>query len=164
MPVTTIKGNLFDAPRGLIIHGCNAQGVMGSGVAVYVREKYPQAYKVYRNAHDCGALKLGSSTFIQVEEQLWIVNAVTQSSVGSGVQVDYEAIHKCFDFANYLAEQLDGVGLYGNKPLPLIFPKIGAGRGGGDWNKIFGIICATVPITREMNLYVVDEEPIYTSR
>ena len=33
-------GNILDA-KGIIMHGCNAQGVMGSGLAKDIRERWP---------------------------------------------------------------------------------------------------------------------------
>jgi ADP-ribose 1''-phosphate phosphatase len=49
--VTTIKGNLFDAPKGsIIIHACNTKGVWGSGIAKSFAVKYNGAYNVYRAA------------------------------------------------------------------------------------------------------------------
>jgi ADP-ribose 1''-phosphate phosphatase len=47
--VTTIKGNLFDAPKGsIIIHACNTKGVWGSGIAKSFAVKFNGAYNVYR--------------------------------------------------------------------------------------------------------------------
>jgi ADP-ribose 1''-phosphate phosphatase len=44
-----IKGDLFQAPKGsVLLHSCNCQGVWGSGVAAAFFNKFPQAYKVYK--------------------------------------------------------------------------------------------------------------------
>ena len=44
MPV----GNLLDeVTTGCIIHQVNAQGVMGSGIAWAIRERYPQVWTDY---------------------------------------------------------------------------------------------------------------------
>lgn len=48
--VTTIKGNLFDAPKGsIIIHACNTRGVWGSGIAAAFAKKFPQAFAIYHD-------------------------------------------------------------------------------------------------------------------
>ncbi|KAJ6137112.1 Appr-1-p processing [Penicillium samsonianum] len=55
LPVTVnfvqeTPGDLFDAPNGAaLIHACNCQGVWGAGIARAFRERYPAAYKIYRN-------------------------------------------------------------------------------------------------------------------
>ena len=46
--VEYVKGNLFDEPQEIIVHGCNARGVMGAGFAKDLKEKYPENYKEYR--------------------------------------------------------------------------------------------------------------------
>jgi O-acetyl-ADP-ribose deacetylase (regulator of RNase III) len=52
-------GDLMYAPIKMIVHGCNAQGAMNSGVAKAVRDKYPDNYSTYRKAHQNVGLKLG---------------------------------------------------------------------------------------------------------
>jgi ADP-ribose 1''-phosphate phosphatase len=47
--VSTIKGNLFNAPKGsIIIHACNTKGVWGSGIAKEFHKRFPSAYNIYR--------------------------------------------------------------------------------------------------------------------
>lgn len=129
------KGNLLDVTEGVILHGCNAQGVMGSGVALAVRWKYPQAYDKYLsflNTNDGEVL--GDIVWVKVSDTLCIANAITQQYYGRNNKryVNYSALAKCFMevidtcAANYIKE--------------LHFPKIGAGLGGGDWNIIEQLI------------------------
>lgn len=178
----TIKGDLLCNTRGVIVHGCNAQGVMGSGVAAGIRARFPEAYRVYREEYLSTAkpsvnggfrrgeililsstdshcrLELGTITFAKVMPELWIVNGVTQDFYGrsGGVYVDYDAVKQVFEKTVELMESLDPNGV---AKLPLLFPKIGALRGGGDWERIKTIIIETVPAHRPMQLFVVDVEP-----
>jgi ADP-ribose 1''-phosphate phosphatase len=64
--VTTIKGNLFDAPKGsIIIHACNTKGVWGSGIAKAFASKFPNARDVYAKAcQEKGASLLGTCLLI----------------------------------------------------------------------------------------------------
>jgi O-acetyl-ADP-ribose deacetylase (regulator of RNase III) len=43
--IETRKGSLLDA-TGIIVHGCNCQGVMGSGVALAIKKALHVARKV----------------------------------------------------------------------------------------------------------------------
>lgn len=44
------KMSLFDATiGGILVHGCNAQGVWGSGIAVPFKQKFPRAWKQYND-------------------------------------------------------------------------------------------------------------------
>ena len=52
---TMENGDLFGSvEHGLIVHGCNALGVMGSGFAKLVRDKCSVAYQAYMNKADTG--------------------------------------------------------------------------------------------------------------
>ena len=46
--VTTIKGDLFNAPKGsIIIHACNTQGAWGAGIAKDFAKRFPKARDLY---------------------------------------------------------------------------------------------------------------------
>jgi O-acetyl-ADP-ribose deacetylase (regulator of RNase III) len=132
MRINYIKGDLLSVTSGLIVHGCNAQGVMGSGVALAVRHKYPKAYNDYRTAIFENFLGLGEVQFVKVSEGLYLCNAVTQEFYGrdNKVYVSYEAIWSIFQAVFSLATHGYTVSI----------PKIGAGLGGGDWDRILQII------------------------
>jgi O-acetyl-ADP-ribose deacetylase (regulator of RNase III) len=147
--ISTLTGNALDAPRGVFVHGCNAQGKMGSGVALEVRQRFPAAYEAYMSAHRQGLLVLGSTTEVEVSPGLWIVNGVTQQYYGRDpgrVYVDYPAIERVFLRASNLATQ---------HQLPLLFPLIGCGLGGGEWPKVEAIIERCVDPSVEKTLFVL---------
>jgi O-acetyl-ADP-ribose deacetylase (regulator of RNase III) len=132
MKINYTKGDLLSVTSGLIVHGCNAQGVMGSGVALAVRQKYPKAYNDYRTAIFENFLGLGEVQFVKVSEDLFVCNAVTQEFYGrdNKVYVSYEAIRSVFQVVFSLVTEEYTVSI----------PKIGAGLGGGSWEKILQII------------------------
>lgn len=142
MKIEYIKGDLFSTDITTIIHGCNAQGVMGSGVAKIIREKYPKAYDRYRHKYEkIGELFLGSNIIVPCGDRLndpenfkVIVNAITQTSYGKDGRryVSYDAVAECMNDINRMYE------IYGITEVAM--PKIGAGLGGGDWNVIEAII------------------------
>lgn len=51
-----IGNNLFDAPEELKVVTINTVGAMGRGIALYVRENYPDAYKAYMKRFREGSL------------------------------------------------------------------------------------------------------------
>lgn len=159
--ITTYYGDALAAPQGVIVHGCNCQGVMGGGIARTVRERYPTAYKVYRDKYESEVepgsqrftgLKLGEITSVQVDVNKFIVNANTQDNHGTHRrQVDYEAVARCFEKVNFLAYELSKEAGF---MLPIIFPQIGAGLGGGNWKIIEAIIDETLSPDFEKHLYI----------
>jgi len=43
-----VTGNVLDSNADVIIHQVNCQGVMGSGVAKQVKDRYPAVYEMYK--------------------------------------------------------------------------------------------------------------------
>jgi len=138
-------GNLMHVKTGHIVHGCNAQGVMGSGVARAVRDTYPFAYEQYRKQWETNGLQLGAVYPVQVKPALMIWNAITQDNFGWGErQVSYDAIQTCFQYVEDFIQ-----GAENDIPKEIHIPMIGAARGGGNWEIIREIIEQTVtfPVT-----------------
>jgi len=160
--ITEEYGDMIaSAPKGFSVHGCNAQGSMGSGIALSVKTKYPSVYKAYRDAwkqghrmfrpHDIigmhlAELEMGTIIPVQVSEDIVFVNAITQrfyrghKHAPDGITrfVSYDAIEETFAKIDQLPSQ------YPNIIPVLSMPLIGAGLGGGNWNIIEGIIKETV--------------------
>lgn len=129
-------GNLLDVTEGIIVHGCNARGVMGAGVAKAVRARYPQAYADYRKAFESTGLKVGQTiwTRISMSPKLAIANAITQQDYGRNPMVryvDYNALRQCFEEVGQVARK---------HQLSVHYPRVGAALGGGEWSVIAPII------------------------
>jgi len=133
MKIEYIKGDLFDTKHTVIIHGCNAQGRMGAGVARIIYNYYNEAYQEYRDQYKKNGLKIGEVIWAPANGKIF-GNAITQEFYGNDGQiyVDYGAVRKCMDKINAycMTEGYDCVAM----------PKIGAGLAGGDWGKIEEII------------------------
>jgi O-acetyl-ADP-ribose deacetylase (regulator of RNase III) len=136
------QGDLLDAPEPIIIHGCNAMGVMGSGVARAIREKWPKAYTDYKYIYDVEGLSLGQIVWT-ITDGKYIANAITQKTYGRSFKryVNYDAIETVFDKVRNEIESNTTMTAQG--PPYVAIPKIGAGLGGlggGDWSIISEII------------------------
>ena len=141
-------GDLLDAPEPIIVHGCNDKGKMRSGVAKVIRAKYPLAYDNYMDAfHAEGGLVPGRiiPAWVNYPEDAGktrlVINAITQDGYGydGAVYLNYAGLSRAFA---QLAENLR-TGRYdmANIKGPFVaIPRIGAGLGGGDWDKIVPLI------------------------
>lgn len=137
-------GDLLQAPERVIVHGCNAQGVMGSGVAKLIRERWPQVYERYRRVHSFysdyvrdTSKMLGTVDFWPGDPDKTICNAITQEFYGRDprrVYVDYNAVADCMASINRWVPTYVGEG--GSVAMPLI----GAGLANGEWGRIAEII------------------------
>ena len=134
--LTVKEGDLFKhaKARCLIAHGCNAQGVMGSGVALEIKTRFPGAYESYKLAHDNGRNKLGQIIYAH-HDGIIIANCITQEFFGrdkNELYVSYSAVDKCM---NELASFI----LYFEKNLPVHLPFIGGGLANGSREKLMQI-------------------------
>ena len=118
---------------GILVHGCNAQGVMGQGIALSVRKRYPNAFNDYLNEHATNGLKLGSIIYTECSPELTIANAITQQYYGTYKRqyVSYQAIHEVFSALAKLSQM---------SVKTVHYPMIGAGLGGGEWSIISEVI------------------------
>lgn len=139
MQIEYRKGDLLQTEVKHLIHGCNSKGVMGSGVAKVLREKYPQAYQDYNDVYNSNGLSLGDVIVSVQDDGKIIHNAITQKDYGrrdDRVYVSYWAIAEVFRKINQ----------WGIKEIAM--PKIGAGLANGDWNVISAIIENTLIDTK----------------
>jgi len=129
------NGDLLTCEEKIIAHGCNAQGIMGAGVAKAIKQNYPLAYKKYRAKYEENGLRLGEIIWADCGDKL-IVNAVTQEFYGKQyrVYVSYDAIRRAMSAVN---SRMPIEAKWGRAAA---MPKIGAGLAGGDWPTIEKII------------------------
>jgi len=146
MKIIYKKGNLLEAPERCLLQGTNCQGVMGSGVAKAIREKYPEVYPPYRKKFEEEGLRLGETIWVMCHDGKIVVNCNTQEFYGKDGRryVDYDAVRKVMKNvnANFALNQTvesyrDLMGEYGDS---VALPKLGAGLGGGSWEIIEAII------------------------
>jgi O-acetyl-ADP-ribose deacetylase (regulator of RNase III) len=119
---------------GIIVHGVNCQGVMGSGVALAIRNKWPKVYTEYRDyCHDVEPTDLlGECQVVTVAKGLWVANCFSQLNFGKDGK-KYADIRQ-LRFSLGLAYE-DAIRLR----TEIHAPQIGAGLGGLDWDEVLPI-------------------------
>lgn len=129
-----IDGNIFDCTENIIVHQTNCQGVMGSGIAKQVKERYPEVFNAYY--HYCKTQELkdifGIALICQVSDYKYIANVFGQNTFGQGLQTNYDMLKNALKEVHDFAKENN---------LSVAIPyKIGCGLGGGDWNTVYDII------------------------
>lgn len=126
-----VGSDITEVTKGIVVHGVNCQGVMGSGVALAIRKKWPVVFDCYeRNTRAFTGAEahkmLGSAHIIRLDKELWVANCYTQLNFGKDKAryADPAAIRQSLAFAFSTASI---------EQLPIHTVKIGSDRGGLDW-------------------------------
>lgn len=159
MPINNvIEGDLIKlAKEGRyteICHGCNCQNNMGKGIAPLIAKAFPAAKEADQATKKGDSGKLGSYSLASIEgTDLTVFNLYTQdryNAVGENVvHLDYTALRLAFKRlnkqvkANKEANAYESFECFSEQVMGI--PLIGAGLGGGDWNKIEKIINEVTP-------------------
>lgn len=133
-----VSGDVLSVTSGIIVQGCNAQGVMGSGLALAVKKKFPDCFVKYAHLCHHKKIELGKNFWWTPNEDLFIVNSITQEFYGRNknvVYVNYDAVQSCFD---NIFEQAAHAKLEVHIP-----DMIGCGLGNGDRNIVLDIITSS---------------------
>mgnify|MGYP005867416451 CR=1 FL=1 len=132
-----INQDITEEDSGVIVHGVNCQGVMGSGVALAIRKKWPEVYEDYKSLCDRIEPKtqlLGLNNLVPIDSDLLIVNAFTQLNYGKDGK-KYASLNAIEDCMNKLSTTLNRESI-GTVKMPMI----GCGLGGLDWNDVLRAI------------------------
>jgi O-acetyl-ADP-ribose deacetylase (regulator of RNase III) len=135
--MNVITGDLLrlalDGRFDVIVHGCNCQCAMGKGIALSIKQQFPEAYDADLRTPKGERAKLGTISTSEIDRpsaRFTVVNAYTQFHWrGEGVLADYDAIRSAF---RELKQRFAG--------RRIGYPKIGAGLAKGDWATIAAII------------------------
>lgn len=152
--ISYVKKDITTVEHGIVVHGVNCQGVMGSGVALAVRQKWRKVYDRYielcKGYHQDRHLLLGAAHYIKVGDDLYVGNWFTQVRFGKDGQryADPKAIEQCLEHS---------AGFISSHSLPVYMPKIGCGLGGLDWaNDVEPVVNDFLLANRDVELYVCD--------
>ena len=137
--IPVVNGDIFESGADIIVHQVNCQGVMGSGVARQVRERYPNVYNKY--AEECKKSNpLGKILIVRADNadnsKPLIANLFAQDKYGydGGCYTDYEALQKCLDALNICA-----------KGMTVAIPyMMSCYRGGANWEIVARMIINTL--------------------
>ena len=85
-------GNLLDAPVEALVNTVNTVGVMGKGIALMFKERFPDNMAAYREACKEGRVQTGKMFVTETNEFLaprWIVNFPTKQHWKAKSQIEW---------------------------------------------------------------------------
>ena len=124
------SGDMFATPAQVRVNTVNCKGVMGAGVALAFKKRYPEMFKDYQKACEAGAVRPGTLHVWRNLTGEWVINFPTKRHWRNPSR--YEDILAGLDaLRSYLKEQ---------GPISVALPALGCGHGGLDWNRVSAMI------------------------
>ncbi|PHM74556.1 type II toxin-antitoxin system antitoxin DNA ADP-ribosyl glycohydrolase DarG [Xenorhabdus kozodoii] len=145
------KGNLLDSDVEALVNTVNTVGVMGKGIALMFKERFPLNMALYRKACQSGAVNTGKIFVTETGELVgprWIVNFPTKQHWRFPSKMEW-IIEGLNDLKKWIVE---------NNVRSIAIPPLGAGNGGLNWDDVKQEIEVALSPLTGVNIYIY--EPI----
>lgn len=131
--ITYRQGNLLDADVDAVVNTVNTVGVMGKGIALMFKDKYPENYEAYKSACKGGKVQVGRM-FVTPTNELsgprWIINFPTKKHWRQPSLVEWIE-DGLSDLARVVKEK---------RIRSIALPPLGCGNGGLEWEHVRRLI------------------------
>ncbi len=120
-----IEGDIFDSPAQVIVNTVNTVGVMGKGLALSFKQRYPEMFDRYKIACEKHLLTIGK-LMLFYEADHWLLLFPTKENWRNPSKLEYieKGLNK---FVQTYAEK---------NITSAAFPRLGCGNGELDWNDV----------------------------
>lgn len=142
------SGNMFDYPADILCNTVNCVGVMGKGVALEFKKRYPAMFRVYRQVCRRGDLSPGGLFPWKTPDGRLVINFATKDHWRDPSRYSYIR-----DGLNLLRQLL-----LVHRGKRVHIPALGCGNGGLDWNEVRPMIQNALEDV-DAEIWVFEPEP-----
>jgi O-acetyl-ADP-ribose deacetylase (regulator of RNase III)/uncharacterized protein YwgA len=136
-------GDIFESECSTIVNTVNCVGVMGKGIALEFKKRYPEMYLDYVKKCNAGTVKTGEPYIYENEDGSQILNFPTKDHWRSPSRLSYVLEGLEWFVRNYEKYHIESIA----------FPPLGCGNGGLTWDVVGPIMyqkLSKLPIKIEM--------------
>jgi len=130
MAVELCSGSLFDSNAHTLVNAVNCVGVMGKGIALEFRRRFPDMFRDYVDRCARGAVTLGEPYLYPRPRRPSILNFPTKGHWRSATRLTDLTAGLEYLEAHYRAWGIES----------LAVPALGCGEGGLDWEEVHPIL------------------------
>lgn len=123
------NGDIFTSSCDFLINPVNVVGVMGKGLALEFKKRFPRNFQVYQKCCKDSSFVVGKLLVVPENEKA-IINFPTKKHWKDNSELNYIVLG--------LEKLKIAVQRYNIKSIA--FPKVGCGLGNLDWNDVFPLI------------------------
>jgi O-acetyl-ADP-ribose deacetylase (regulator of RNase III)/uncharacterized protein YwgA len=126
--VKVSKGNLFESKAQTLVNTVNCEGIMGKGIALEFKKRFPEMFQDYMKRCERGEVKLGQPYLYRHKElfQPWIINFPTKDT--------WRSVTKLSDIIAGLEYLLKNYKNWGITSIAV--PPLGCGLGQLEWQVV----------------------------
>lgn len=128
--IILVKGNIFDSKMQTIVNTVNCVGVMGKGLALLYKIRFPKMFERYKQICSEGLLDIGKLWLWKESDERWILNFPTKRHWRYPSEYSY-IISGLEKFVNIYRE---------NRITSIAFPLLGCTNGKLDKEKVLKIM------------------------
>jgi|YNPMSStandDraft_1061717.scaffolds.fasta_scaffold17470_3 O-acetyl-ADP-ribose deacetylase (regulator of RNase III) len=127
-----LRGNLFDSDAEALVNTVNTHGVMGKGIALEFKKRFPANYEFYRQACEQGQVQIGKMLVFPTQslQPQYIINFPTKQHWRGRSKLEY--------IQRGLQDLVCVVQQQGIRSIAL--PPLGCGHGGLRWEQVKPLI------------------------
>lgn len=127
------QGNLLESDAEALVNTVNTVGVMGKGIALMFKDRFPANFKAYAAACERGEVRLGEmfvTENVELDGPRWIVNFPTKDHWRSRTRLAW--------IEAGMSDLIRVIQAYGIRSIAV--PPLGCGNGGLDWIDVKPVI------------------------
>ena len=150
------SGNLLEANVDALVNTVNTVGVMGKGIALMFKERFPKNMTEYAKACKAKQVATGQVFVTQTDELMgpkWIVNFPTKQHWRSKSKMEW-VVDGLVDLKRFIIE---------NNVQSIALPPLGAGNGGLNWTDVKPQIETALSDLKNVDIYIYEPTTKYSN-
>lgn len=124
--ITYLDGTVFNAPVKTYVNTVNCAGIMGAGIALEFKLRYPEMFNDYVNKCQLKQMKVGVPRIFEYSEDIWIMNFPTKGHWRYPSKMIWIEEGLKYFVENYKKRNIESIA----------FPKLGTSNGGLEWKEV----------------------------
>jgi O-acetyl-ADP-ribose deacetylase (regulator of RNase III) len=145
------KGDIFNSTSQVIVNTVNCKGVMGKGLALSFKQRYPDMFQVYQQECKSGKIRIGRPSLYKGSTP-WILNFPTKDHWKPPSKIEYLQKGLEYFVANYKKADITSIA----------FPKLGAQNGKLSWDEVGPLMAEYLsPLDIVVYIYIAEGDKEY---
>ena len=142
-------GDIFESDAEALVNTVNCVGIMGRGIALQFKNKYPENFRAYQQACKQEIVKPGKMFVFETEQLVlpkWIINFPTKRHWRGKSRIE-DIESGLIDLVNVIQEK---------NIHSIAIPPLGAGLGGLDWEQVRSYIENALSHVKNVKIFVYE--------